>query len=365
MKKVRESNFELMRIISMFFIVIYHFLVVSGGQLINHTTGFTKMFCELLSLLIIVHVNSFVLISGYFQYNKKTSFKKVTNLISMALFYSIAIALIFDITGLSNTTLLGFVKVFSPIEFPNLWFLVMYIALYLLAPYLNVLIEKLNQQNHRKLLLLLFVMFSIIPIITYQNTFTNDGFTIIQFIFLYLLGAYLKKYPTSQNIHFKNYSSKKKIIIFSFLFVVLGFFNYLLFFFSKTILEMNPGEFITYICNAIKSCSYLYSNPIIIIQSVCYFLIFENFNFKNKLINYISNSLFATYIITENTYILPNLYRWVGINTGKIFNGFEIVGKMLLWAIIILITCIIIECIRKEVINLLKKIGHHIKKETV
>lgn len=363
MKKVRESNFELMRIISMFFIVIYHFLVVSGGQLINHTTGFTQMFCELLSLLIIVHVNSFVLISGYFQYNKKTSLKKVTNLITMALFYSIVIALIFDITGLANTTFLGFIKVFSPIEFPNLWFLIMYIALYLLAPYLNILIEKLNQTEHRKLLILLFIMFSIIPLLTYQNTFSNDGFTIIHFIFLYLLGAYLKKYPISQNIHFKNYSSKKKTIIFSTLFLILGFINFLLFFFSKTILEMNPGEFITYVCNAIKEGCYLYSNPIIIVQSICYFLIFENFNIKSNIINYISSSLFATYIITENTYILPNLYGWVGINTGKVFNGFGIVGKMFLWAIIIFVSCIIIECIRKEVINIFKKIKNHKKKE--
>lgn len=363
MRKVRESNFELMRIISMFFIVIYHMLVVSGGQLINHTSGFTQMFCELLSLMIIVHVNSFVLISGYFQYNRKTSFKKVSNLIGMALFYSIIIALIFDITGLTNIDFLGFVKVFSPLEFPNLWFLVMYIALYLLAPYINILIEKLNQKEHRKLLILSFVMFSVIPTITYQNTFRNDGFTLIHFIFLYILGAYLKKYPISENIHFKNYSRKKKLVIFSSLFIFFGIVNYLFFFFSKSVLEMHPGTFITYVCNAIKDTSYLYSNPLVVIGSVCYFLIFENFNFKSKIINYISNSVFAIYIITENPYILYRLYYWIGINTKKgiIFEGFDIVIKMFIWSLIIFVACITIECIRKEIIKLIKKIISHVK----
>ena len=127
--KVRNSNYELMRIISMFFIVIYHCIIITGGQLIEHTTGFTQMFCEFLSLIIIVHVNSFLLISGYFQYNKQTSLKKVWKLIRMALFYSIIIALVLNFTNIINLNFLDYVKVFSPIEFSNLWFLITYIAL--------------------------------------------------------------------------------------------------------------------------------------------------------------------------------------------------------------------------------------------
>ena len=83
MKQIRESNYELMRIISMFFIVVYHMLIVTGGQLINHTVGFTQIFLEVLSLILIVHVNSFVLISGYFQYNRKTSLKKVLSFLDL------------------------------------------------------------------------------------------------------------------------------------------------------------------------------------------------------------------------------------------------------------------------------------------
>ena len=69
MKKERSSNFELMRIISMFFIVVYHFLLTTGGQLITHTTGLINIFFVFLSLIIIVHVNSFIIVSGYFQYD--------------------------------------------------------------------------------------------------------------------------------------------------------------------------------------------------------------------------------------------------------------------------------------------------------
>lgn len=74
--KFRDSNFELMRLISMFFIVMYHFIIPTGGNLINTTAGMTNVIIDLICLLIVVHVNSFVLITGYFQCEKKFSWKK-------------------------------------------------------------------------------------------------------------------------------------------------------------------------------------------------------------------------------------------------------------------------------------------------
>ena len=73
MKRERLSNFELMRITSMFFIVVYHFIVDTGGKLISHTSGLANIILIFLSLIIIVHVNSFVMVTGYFQYDKKCS----------------------------------------------------------------------------------------------------------------------------------------------------------------------------------------------------------------------------------------------------------------------------------------------------
>ena len=73
-KKIRQSNFELMRIISMFFIVIWH-IIVHGG-LLNNTIGVNHFLIQLILCIIVVHVNSFILISGFFQYSKNFSLKK-------------------------------------------------------------------------------------------------------------------------------------------------------------------------------------------------------------------------------------------------------------------------------------------------
>ena len=68
---IRNSNHELMRIISMFFIVLWHCIL--AGNLTNTSNPNTSMIYTLIQLIIIIHVNSYVLVSGYYQ--SKSTFK--------------------------------------------------------------------------------------------------------------------------------------------------------------------------------------------------------------------------------------------------------------------------------------------------
>ena len=354
MTKIRESNFELMRIIAMLFIVLYHFLISSGGDLINHTSGMTQIILELISILIIVHVNSFVLITGYFQCEKKASWKKVLSLVAMAWFYKIVIGAIFYIFADTKFSLTNIILLISPLEFENNWFLTVYISLVLLSPYINIMLDKLTQQEHRKLCLLLLIMFSIIPTITNQHTFSNYGFSIIHFVFIYILGAYLKKYPINQNIHFKNYSSRKKIMIFFLTFIFCGVFNFLLYEFSKNIININNNDLIVYMSDSIIVNMYNYQNPILIIQSLSFFLIFENIKIKNKFINLIASNIFAVYLITENPYIKEWMYSFLGYDA--IFSSPNIIIKTIIYSVTVFVICIVIELLRKLLFRIISKI---------
>ena len=73
--KKRLSNFELMRIISMFLIALWHFLLF--GKMEEGTFGVTQNVIILLKAITLVHVNSFVLLTGYFNYDKKFKLSKV------------------------------------------------------------------------------------------------------------------------------------------------------------------------------------------------------------------------------------------------------------------------------------------------
>ena len=63
--KLRQSNFELMRIISMFMIVMWH--VIISGVGLSQANNTLTLFLDIIKSVLVVHVNSFVLVTGYFQ----------------------------------------------------------------------------------------------------------------------------------------------------------------------------------------------------------------------------------------------------------------------------------------------------------
>ena len=73
MKNIKKSNFELMFLISMFLIVLCH--IINHGQTLQHSNGTILLILKLLISITLVHVNSFILLTGYFQYNKHFKFK--------------------------------------------------------------------------------------------------------------------------------------------------------------------------------------------------------------------------------------------------------------------------------------------------
>ena len=330
----------------MFFIVTYHFIIQVGGNLINSTNGNFNSLIILINFLIIVHVNSFILVTGYFQYKKKFNLKSFLSLLFMIYFYKVAIAIIFMIFNLSQYDSIDLYKAFSPLEWDNYWFLKIYCILYILSPFINILIKNLNQKDHKKLLIILFVIFSVIPTLTTQRTVSNIGFSIEHFIFIYLIGSYFAKYPLKNNIHFKNYSSKKTIIILLTSYVFIGVVRFLLYEFCSKILIYKDETILSELNRIVTFNIHNYHTPLLIIQSICYFLAFEALIFKSKIINTISSSILAVYLITDNYVVRDNIYKWLGIKKDIILYS-NIIPRVLLYIILIMIICILIEIIRK------------------
>ncbi len=284
-KTMRQSNFELMRVVSMIMIVIFHVLL--DGNLLQNTTGNLHLLLELVCFFIVVHVNSFMLLTGYFQYDKKFKLKKVLNLLNASWFYRVVWIVIFICIGLPSLTgLKVFMEVF-PVDITfDFWFINAYILVYVLSPFSNMLIEKMSQKQHRRLLILLFFILCVLPFLTNRGTFHNDG-VFVHYMFLYFIGSYLHKYPVKNNMHFRYFSASKKRLIFftgMFLCFLLNYTNTLF----ATNLAYNSNSILHWIGDSIGGYRYMYWNPFILIQSICYFLFFETFEFKNKWINSIS-----------------------------------------------------------------------------
>src|SRR5574344_649160 len=98
MKKVRDSNYELMRILAMFSIVLWHTII--NGEVFDFANMRVALILRLVLYLCIVHVNLFVLLMGYYQVKNDFNIKKIFNILLEILFYNIIINVFLKYTGI-------------------------------------------------------------------------------------------------------------------------------------------------------------------------------------------------------------------------------------------------------------------------
>lgn len=346
--KMRNSNFELMRIVSMFFIVIYHIII--HGKLLENSHGTTHFVLYIILATCIVHVNSFILVTGYFQCKSKLKFTKVIQLNNSIWFYTVSIVLFFIIVKGNTFNSTELLKTFLPISYNDYWFLTNYLILYLISPILNTVINNIDEKKFKRIIVLLLFIDSILPTLTNSSFFNVTlGYSLYHFIFLYFVGAFLRNYPIEDWYIFKKSSKKALQLISLFIFFLMAFINIINQSASKELLNMHP---IIAEVGIIFSNSFIaYNNPLVIIQTIAFFVFFSTLNLKNTFINYISTATIGIYLIHDNNNIRNVLYKFLGFN-GNNYSVIILV-KILGCAILIFISCLIIELIRKFIFKLI------------
>ena len=273
----RESNFELLRIICMILIVVFHFSVHGGYYSESAgTLPFNSVIIDLFGLGGRLGVNIFVLISGYFLINSKLKPKKLLTLFSQVWFFSISIYLIFLISGGISFTWGSFLCSIFPVVTSQYWFITTYIGLYLLSPFINKLLKKLTKQGH-----ILFILLLILFCVSINNI-TNIGydFGIVWFVALYAISAYIRLYPN------KVFDNKK-------LSIVLIMITFCMFFFAKVFLDLVLFEMKNLTC---------------LICAIAIFCLFKNLKIKySPTINTIASATFGVYLIHDN----PIVRNWL------------------------------------------------------
>ena len=347
---VRQSNFELMRIVSMLLIVAYHFAY--NTSLLQTTSGFIHFVILVFMYFTIIHVNSFIVLMGYFQCDKKFKINRLISMNNSGWFYKVLFLIIFLLIGIKIETL-EIVQLILPITlFNQYWYLAIYLLLCCCSPFLNFLINNMTKKQFHRLLLSLFLIGSIVPFFTGQLAFNNNkGFSLLTFCLLYCFGAYLKKFPIKKNYFFKVFSVNARRLIFIFVFILCVFLNALLHYHGEELLisEHSILKEIGRLLTALPD----YDSPIIIIQTLVYFLLFESFSLKSKFINKVASCSFGVYLIHDNILVRRYLYKFFFIgNYSPTF--IQIFVRITLATIIVFSICIIIEMFRKTLFSYIK-----------
>ena len=144
--KKRKSNIELLRIVLILMIIVLHYFNGNMGGVLKHVEEGTINYylAHLLESLCIVAVNAFVLITGYFSYKKEVAkVSKVVNLLIVMVFWGMVLStltvLVIATQNIDSEVVKSVIK-----SATNQWFVIIYCILYLLIPFLNKLINKVQ-----------------------------------------------------------------------------------------------------------------------------------------------------------------------------------------------------------------------------
>ena len=345
MDEMRKSNFELLRIFSMLFIILYH-MILHGKILQNCVNNGVSTIFNFLEYLVIVGVNIFILITGYFQ--SKSNFKqsKLWQLINSSLFYKAAIIIIFSSFGIIRLSKLEIFDELFILNLDEYWFIKYYFFLYCLSPFLNELINNLSKEKYRKLLIVSVIIFSIIPYITGMKAFPNDGYSLYNFILLYFIGAYFRKFCFEDNFIIKRFSKKLVRIVLLVTFFSCAILNYLIVTTSYSLQNIN--SIFNEVFGNLISMNIAYSNPIIMLQSLALFLLFSTFNIKSKFINSISKCVIGVYLIHDNNFVRKELYKFLHIDN-RIITSYSFIFYSIGMALLIFAVCSLIEWFRQVI----------------
>lgn len=340
----RQSNFELLRIISMMMIIFWH-IMFHGGIIANQSETL-RIVLSFIQPLIFVHVNSFILVTGYFQCESRFKMGKVLQLNNSVWFYKALIPLILIVMGMLTLGKLELIKLLSPVSHYDYWFMTQYILLYLISPILNIVINNISKDKYKTMLVLFFVIFSIMPFLTNQEIYPSSmGYTLLQFVILYFMGAYLRKYKIDNCYYLKKFSTNTKRLIFIVAFLLSGIISAILTISGTSFIGKN--SILDYIGQTLVNNSNAYNNPLLIITTISYFLFFSTINFKSKFINLVSKLTLGVYLIHDNVYIRSRIYGWFGFNSSS--YSCAIIPKMIVVTFVIFIGCSIIELVRQSV----------------
>lgn len=207
----RESNMELLRIISIFMIIVFHCAYKSG---FDFTPGLSinTLILKGMWMLGELGTNLFMLISGYYMIHGRFKLKKLIRLLAEVQFYTwitIWLGSRLGIYALSDWKSILFA--FFPVTLNWNWFITAYILIYILSPYLNLLIHAMDAKTFRGFLGTALGIYCLIP--TVWGLFlggTEDMLYYNRMIWLaimYFLGAYIREYGKKPEENRKRYAA--------------------------------------------------------------------------------------------------------------------------------------------------------------
>lgn len=195
----RNYGIDLLRLLSMFSIVLLH--VLGEGGIGQAVAPYSKNYYGYLSIRFLNEfaVDAYGMISGYVMYRSRPKFSRLMVLWLEVLFYSAGLSVLFILFDRASVPVARAecYRMMLPISSGRYWYMSCYFCLFLLIPVLNAGLEKLSKGEILRTLTGLFVLICVFGSlnISRKDPFgMNYGFSTAWLCVLYLAGGACRKY---------------------------------------------------------------------------------------------------------------------------------------------------------------------------
>lgn len=331
--KQRNSAFELLRILSQVFIVLYHICYIWQGK-----ENSSQPFFQAVSIPLHIGVVVFVLLSGYFTIKFKIS--GLVKLLAIFFVYCLPEVIYSVATAKDSLHAIRSLMFFSNSHF---WFVKTYLYLFLVSPMINLWLNNASERQ-RWYMVAVFGFVSCYMAMTKGDTSMLNGKNLTNFIYFYLVGNQLYYYK-DRWMTIKTGTLLLFYIAFSSLIMAVEYYMY--------------GNVIGKI---VKSLSFPYHSPLILVGAVMFFMIIGKQHIKSRFINYVAASSLAIYLIHGSRPYLPILHGEVcGYLQGVTDNNLYLFGSYMVYTLIVITACVVIDKCLTPVWNIINYTGKRLQ----
>ncbi len=287
----RQSNFELMRIISMLMIILGHCWAQSGFS--DHMMGINHYLGGLLCSGARIAVNMFLLLGAWFMVDTKFKPRRITALYFHTWVITAPLTIILLLCGF-HPSFKEIARSFMPFLGKGLWYVSAYLALIMLTPWLSKAL-LLPRKSHRNLTIVLFSLISVwVTLYSFDRMEDQWADCLVWFSFCYIFIGYYKRYC------FQTFTLNKYMVLF------VGFCTYACIALVNQYYLPHSNYWLHNVFYAFVSDYKTVPNFFI---AMCFFYFFQHLNLGvNRVINYIATGAFTAYIVHQTPTFIPVLW---------------------------------------------------------
>ena len=296
----RLPNFEILRVIAILMVITQHFWTYGMTSRVvspdNPVTFINYIFFQNFLLFCKGGVPFFFLISGYFSSTKEWDVPvyKFLRIWFYAFLYGILSCILFvRHTPSLASDFKSVLKQVLPLTGNTYWFISVYLALTLFSPFFAKLAQVLNRNQYRVFLFaMVFFGMTFWFGFPFGNTIgVDNGFSLIFAAYLFMTGAYIRKYNISLPGKKGLYLLGTCAMCFLFVFITETH--------ASGLIYVKPGKY----------------NDLSILIAIVFFLIIKDWKVNDtwisRFIINLSPYVLGVYLIHENIYVREHLWSFV------------------------------------------------------